>query len=573
MRRPLIVVLVLALVAGGVAALIYGPLRAAEPKWAGTWKVVYFPPNGAEVTLWLIRIDNANSDDLSVTVLGAGQEGLADARPLDVRADAESLRLKMKVTAGTETILIPLKVYLPPDKAHTDTLRGMVGLNGEDNFAHLERSNLKALGPGEALGQGAYDILTRAGRTRDLIQRKVILQQVIDDHANSPPAVFAGVNLAGGLAKQGAAAEEIRKQADAAIDTAATHGPEMKRVVLAQVARQVLAGGNSAPLALEYARQAEKMLTDAEPPGVALAILKTLGTALTKTGDPSAAAKLRPRIDKLEDLLDRDYLKIAVPFQPKAFAGRKNQSERIVLVELFTGAQCGPCVAADVAFDALLQTYKPAEVMFLQYHLHVPAPDPMTNPDSEKRARFYDVPGTPSYYLDGEVGPQVGGARQMGKPLYDQLRPKIEEELAKETRAKLQLTVSRQDSAIDIAANFSGLEKPIDALRLRFVLIEDVVRYAARNGQRLHHHVVRAFPGGVEGKKLSDMQGKHTARIDLGELAKSLNDYLTAADAKLPFPDNDRPLSLKNLKVVAFIQDEETKSVLQASQVDVEEKK
>jgi hypothetical protein len=347
----------------------------------------------------------------------------------------------------------------------------------------------------------------------------------------------------------------------------------MKRSVLVQVARQTLAGKDSARLALEYAQQAEKMLTDADPPGVALGILKTLAAALTKTGDPAAVAQLRPRIDKLEDALDREYLKDAVPFKPKAFAGRKNQSERVVLVELFTGAQCPPCVAADVAFDAFLQTYKPAEVVFLEYHLHVPRPDPLTNPDSEKRARFYDVPGTPSFYLDGEAGPPFGGPKQAGKPLYDRLRSIIEEALAKETKAKLKLAATRQDSAIDITAEVSGLEKPTDTLRLRFALIEDVVRYAARNGQRLHHHVVRAFPGGVEGQKLSDKPGKHTARVDLTELTKSLGDYLTAADAKRPFPDDDRPLNLKNLKIVAFIQDEESKSVLQAAQVDVQEAK
>ena len=49
-----------------------------------------------------------------------------------------------------------------------------------------------------------------------------------------------------------------------------------------------------------------------------------------------------------------------VPFiAVKPFAGRKGKSDRAVLVELFTGAQCPPCVAADMAFDALPQTYKP----------------------------------------------------------------------------------------------------------------------------------------------------------------------------------------------------------------------
>ena len=58
----------------------------------------------------------------------------------------------------------------------------------------------------------------------------------------------------------------------------------------------------------------------------------------------------------------------------------------MALVELFTGAQCPPCVAADIAFDAeAVKSYKAADVVLLQYHLHIPGPDPLTNADSEKR--------------------------------------------------------------------------------------------------------------------------------------------------------------------------------------------
>ena len=52
-------------------------------------------------------------------------------------------------------------------------------------------------------------------------------------------------------------------------------------------------------------------------------------------------------------------------------------------MELFTGAQCPPCVAADVAFDVLEKTYKPADLVLIQYHLHIPGPDPLTNAASE----------------------------------------------------------------------------------------------------------------------------------------------------------------------------------------------
>ena len=39
----------------------------------------------------------------------------------------------------------------------------------------------------------------------------------------------------------------------------------------------------------------------------------------------------------------------------------------------------------------------------------------------------------------------------------------------------------------------ADLKKTGEKVRLRFVLVEDVARYVGGNGQRLHHHVVRAL--------------------------------------------------------------------------------
>ena len=61
--------------------------------------------------------------------------------------------------------------------------------------------------------------------------------------------------------------------------------------------------------------------------------------------------------------------------------------------------------------------------------------------------------------------------------------------------------------------------------------------------------------------------------MKLSELAKGLRNYLDASAKENPFPDDERPLALKRLKVVAFIQDDATKEVLQAVQADVPESK
>jgi hypothetical protein len=61
----------------------------------------------------------------------------------------------------------------------------------------------------------------------------------------------------------------------------------------------------------------------------------------------------------------------------------------------------------------------------------------------------------------------------------------------------------------------------------------------------------------------------HQATVKLGELRKQLEDYLKRTEEATGFPNKDRPLELKTLRVVAFVQNDETGEVLQAGQVEV----
>ena len=126
-------------------------------------------------------------------------------------------------------------------------------------------------------------------------------------------------------------------------------------------------------------------------------------------------------------------------------------------------------------------------------------------------------------------------------------------------------------------AAVSGLKKTGDDVKLRFVLVEDVVRYPGGNGQRLHHHVVRGFPGGVDGIAMKAAAGKESVKVDLAELAKGidkyLTDYQTTGPKRPPFRSEARPIDVSKLKVVALVQDDATQDILQAVQVDVPEAK
>ncbi len=110
-----------------------------------------------------------------------------------------------------------------------------------------------------------------------------------------------------------------------------------------------------------------------------------------------------------------------------------------------------------------------------------------------------------------------------------------------------------------------------ESLHLRLVLVEDHVRYQAGNGVRYHHCVVRAFPGGTRGVAVTKKGVEQTATMKVDQLRDKLNEYLEEYSKDQEFPRPDRPLSLRKLRVVAFVQDDDTNEVLQAALVEVKE--
>jgi hypothetical protein len=139
---------------------------------------------------------------------------------------------------------------------------------------------------------------------------------------------------------------------------------------------------------------------------------------------------------------------------------------------------------------------------------------------------------------------------------------------------KVALAVTKgEKGAYNAKANVTDLETPGEKIMLRFVLAEDRVRFAGGNGLRYHHMVVRAMPGGAKGVALTKKSQEQTVTIDPEAIRTSLTKYLDDyAENKSPFPQADRPLALRNLKLIALVQNDETKEILNAVQVDLEGK-
>ncbi len=559
-------VLAAAVLAGGVfAALRFAP---AGGPLAGNWKVTVLRP-GVEDTVCLLRV-GGNEASPTAEVLDA--PGLTGAEAEVVRFEGGALRFGLKTDAAS----LQVAAYVPKGEAAPARLLGSVRVRGSYEMLRLERTDLKELDPKKLRVQSpGFLTLNRAMEAADLREKEDGVREVLRKYGDQPVARFALLTLLQLRASAGAPADELKTTAERYLAASAPYGREIELQAVAQLARGLarLPAARGGALAADYARRADKLLTRDDPPALAVGVLKTLAQALQSAGKGDEAKEVAGRIDELEARLDAESTKNAVPFHPAAPAGRR-AGDRVVLAELFTGAQCPPCVAADVAFDAALQVYEPGRAVFLQYHEHIPGPDPLTCPAGEERLQFYNVSGTPTFVIDGRtLDEPVGGPADRGEASYGLLHAALDRAAESPPWARLKLRAGREGDVIELTAEVSELTRPSERTRLRFVLAEDVVRYPAPNGQRLHHHVVRDFPGGAAGFPLPEKTARKSVKVDLGQVRKQLRDYLARAGRGQPFPEDEQPLELRHLKAVAFVQDDATKEVLQAAQADVPEGK
>jgi hypothetical protein len=218
--------------------------------------------------------------------------------------------------------------------------------------------------------------------------------------------------------------------------------------------------------------------------------------------------------------------------------------------------------------------------VFLQYHVHIPGPDPMATKDGMTRLGYYvksdDKLATPQMVISGKMDLTGGGPQaKMAKVKYQTYREAIEDLLEKPAAAKLGLTVTAAGDVLTIKGTVADLEKPGEKMSLRFAVAEERVRYAGGNGVRYHHAVVRAMPGGVKGFPLTTKSLEKTVTVNLADIRAAQNKYLDEFTAEMEKAGNEiafpeRPLALKNLKIVAFVQNDETNEIVQAVQTDAE---
>lgn len=404
-----------------------------------------------------------------------------------------------------------------------------------------------------------------------------LLQKVVEGAGTDAGVLyFATPDLLAAAGAMKAKPDDAKKWAEIGLKAAAAHGPRAERNALLGTASVLSRQEGLGAVALAYAEKAVAA-TEKGPLAAKVNAMKALAAAQAKAGKADAAKATTAAVDKLETELDVEYKKTSLGFTPEKYEGRKNKdANRVAVFEMFTGAMCPPCVAADLAFDGLEEVYTPKDLILLQYHQHIPGPDPMTNPDTLARWAYYtklfpqDVRGVPCSVFDGKPQALGGGGKPNANNKYDQYKKVIDETLEKKTDVTIAGSAKLEGGEVKVDATITKA----DAATVRIVLAEEEVRYLGGNGIRLHHQVVRSMFGKPEGWKVKELKdGKASVSVKLDDLKKALAEYMETYNKERPFSSPDRPLKFEHLNVVVLVQDDETGEILNAAQFAVGGKK
>ncbi|MGA1363568.1 MAG: Omp28-related outer membrane protein, partial [Schleiferiaceae bacterium] len=225
---------------------------------------------------------------------------------------------------------------------------------------------------------------------------------------------------------------------------------------------------------------------------------------------------------------------------------------RLVLVEHFTQASCGPCASQNPALKVLLDA-NPTKVVALKYQVSWPGYDPMylANPaEVDARVQYYGVTGVPNSVMDGS-GPGSPGSIVTQSTIDNRYN----------TTAPLNLTASHQwtpgyDSIqigifIANAGTSTVSSGAAGSLKLHVAIVEEEITYPSApgsNGETSFYQVMRKMVPNQSGTTLADTWTAGQTQM---------LSFKVAAPAYLA--------NLNEVAIVAFIQDNQGKAVLNAA--------
>jgi hypothetical protein len=227
-----------------------------------------------------------------------------------------------------------------------------------------------------------------------------------------------------------------------------------------------------------------------------------------------------------------------------------SQYQRLVLFEEFTQASCGPCASQNPGFNTLLNDNLD-KATSLKYQVWWPGYDPMyldNETDVNDRVSYYSVLGVPDARIDGSVVVNDCSAYDGAPACVDQAD--IDEQYAVTSPLLVEVTHSFSSDYLTINVHVdvtAGADVTGD-LKLQVAITERNLFWPSApgtNGEVDFYNVMK--------KMLPDASGTSTGDFTSGE-TKSYDFSWTL----------DYIYLMNELQVVAFVQDDDTKDVLQS---------
>ncbi len=216
----------------------------------------------------------------------------------------------------------------------------------------------------------------------------------------------------------------------------------------------------------------------------------------------------------------------------------------LVLVEIGTGTGCPYCPGAAMGADDLVANGH--DVAIIEYH-NYNNDDPYNNQYSADRANYYAITGYPTAFFDGGNESVGGNATQS---LYSGYAPKVDERIMVSSLFDLELNVTAASATdFNVAVTATNIyEYTGTGTSVHLALTESNIDYSWQNQSHLNFVCREMYP---------DAGGTATS-FTVGEPVTI--DYSI-----------DVPYEIENCDLIAFIQDMDTKEVLQTTKVNLGE--
>ncbi len=219
------------------------------------------------------------------------------------------------------------------------------------------------------------------------------------------------------------------------------------------------------------------------------------------------------------------------------------QSQRLVLVEHFTQASCGPCAAANPTLEATLNSNS-TKAVSIKHQVSWPGSDPMNAhypAGPNDRRVYYGVSGVPNTVLGGTSGP--------GAPNTIVTNSTINNRYAVPSPFDMSVSFTKTASAITANVDVTCTQAVSGNLKLHIVVIEKHISFSSppgSNGETDFHNVMKQMLPNTSGTTLASSWAVNDNQ--------SFSESWTWSNV---YDENE-------LAVVAFIQDHSTKEVHQA---------